>query len=171
MSNLLNLKFAGGLAQQWAALICLVCGVLLSTALYMEHVMGLNPCPLCMMQRLWVLIVGLIALGSLAHNPRWGIYPLIGALSACVGGGFSIKQLWLQSLPADQVPACGPDLAYMLEAFPLGDILLAMTSGTGDCAEVSWSFLGLSIPGWTLIGFIVLLTLCILQFRDAGNTN
>jgi len=119
--------------------------------------MGLTPCPLCMMQRLWIAIVGLTAYASLFHNPRWGIYPLIGCLAAMVGGGFSIRQLWLQSLPPDQVPACAPDLQYMLEVFPLSDVLIAMTSGTGDCAEVAWSLLGFSIPAWTLLGFLVLL--------------
>jgi len=102
------------------------------------------------------------------HNPRWGIYPLFGALAAVIGGGFSIRQLWLQSLPADQVPACGPDLQYMLEAFPLSDVLIAMTSGTGDCATVSWSLLGISIPGWVLLSFIALLLTCIAQLRQGS---
>ena len=127
--------------------------------------MGLAPCPLCMMQRLWIAIVGLIIYVSLLHNPRLGIYPLMGMLASLVGGGFSIRQLWLQSLPADQVPACGPDLQYMLEAFPLSDVLVAMTSGTGDCATVSWSLLGISIPGWVLAGFIALFVLCFAQLR------
>ena len=94
------------------------------------------------MQRIWLALTALFAYVSLAHNPRWGIYPLLGGLCTLVGGGFSIRQLWLQSLPKDQVPACGPDLTYMLEAFPLSEVLAAMTSGTGDCAEVSWSLLG-----------------------------
>lgn len=152
-------------AEHWAMAIVGISGGLLSIALFMEHVMGLAPCPLCMMQRLWVAVVGIVAYLSLWHSPRWGIYPLVTAIAAMVGGGFSIRQLWLQSLPADQVPACGPDLQYMLEAFPLSDILVAMTSGTGDCAEVSWSLLGLSIPAWTLIGFIVLLISAMAQLR------
>ena len=168
MSKQLDLSFPGGMPQQWAALTCLLSAGLLSIALFMEHVMGLNPCPLCMMQRLWILVVGLIALGSLVHSPRWGIYPLIGIVACVVGAWFSIKQLWLQSLPADEVPACGPDLAYMIDAFPLSDILLAMTSGTGDCAAVSWSLLGISIPGWTLAGFVALAIMCTLQFLAAG---
>jgi disulfide bond formation protein DsbB len=161
----MNLGFTQGLSQQWAVLITLVCGGMLCVALVMEHVMGLAPCPLCMMQRLWIAIVGLIIYASLLHNPRLGIYPLAGMLASLAGGGFSIRQLWLQSLPADQVPACGPDLQYMLESFPLADVLIAMTSGTGDCATVSWSLLGVSIPGWVLLGFIGLFALCFAQLR------
>ncbi|MEM9624576.1 MAG: disulfide bond formation protein B, partial [Pseudomonadota bacterium] len=157
-----------GAAQQWATLSCLLAGFLMTVALFMEHVMGLPPCPLCMMQRLWVIVVGLISYLALAHNPRWGIYPVLNIGACLVGGGFSIRQLWLQSLPVEEHPACGPDLQYMLEAFPLSDVLIAMTSGTGDCALVSWSLLGISIPGWTLIGFILLLIAAVNQFRLMG---
>jgi disulfide bond formation protein DsbB len=156
-------------AQQWAVVTCVIAGALLCIALFMEYALGLAPCPLCMMQRLWVAIVGLLAYTSLWHNPRWGIYPLVTGAAAAAGAAFSIRQLWLQSLPADQVPACGPDLQYMLEAFPLSDILIAMTSGTGDCATVAWSLLGISIPGWTLLGFMILFTGAVLQFRSAGH--
>ena len=100
--------------------------------------------------------------------PRWGIYPLLGGLCTVVGGGFSVRQLWLQSLPADQVPACGPDLTYMLEVFPLSEVLAAMTSGTGDCAEVSWSLLGFSIPGWLLLCFMALLAMNVMQIRQGS---
>ena len=155
-------------AERCELIICLACGALLSIALFMEHMMGLAPCPLCMMQRLWVAVVGLIAYASLLHSPRWGIYPLAGAVASLVGGGFSIRQLYLQSLPEDQVPACGPDLQYMLDVFPLSDVLVAMTSGTGDCAEVAWSFLGISIPGWALVGFAALLATCIAQLRQGS---
>ncbi len=161
----LDLGFSGSLPQQWATLSCLFAGGLMVVALFMEHIMGLAPCPLCMMQRLWVLVAGLISYISLLHNPRWGIYPLLSLCACVVGAGFSIRQLWLQSLPVEQHPACGPDLQYMLEAFPLSDLLIAMTSGTGDCAQVSWSVLGISIPGWTLVGFILLGVCAVNQFR------
>lgn len=163
----MNFGFHQGLAQQWAVLTCLLCGVFLSIALVLEHALGYNPCPLCMMQRLWVAVVGLLAYASLLHSPRWGIYPLLGILAAGVGSGFSIRQLWLQSLPPDQVPACGPDLQYMLDAFPLSDILIAMTSGTGDCANEP-PFLGFPIPGWMLIGFAMLIATNVIQLRQ-GN--
>ncbi len=163
----MNLEFRSGLAQQWAVITCILSGGFLCIALFLEHALGYNPCPLCMMQRVWVAIVGLIAYVSLLHNPRWGIYPLLAIIAAGVGSGFSIRQLWLQSLPADQVPACGPDLQYMLEAFPLSDILIAMTSGTGDCANEP-PFLGFPIPGWMLIGFVMLIVASFIQLRQ-GN--
>lgn len=153
-------------SEQWALAICIVSGGLLCIGLIMEHAMGLSPCPLCMMQRIWLALVGLTAYASLAHSPRWGIYPLVGCVFAIIGSGFSLRQIWLQNLPKDQVPSCGPDLAYMIESFPLSDLLAAMTSGTGDCAEISWSLLGLSTPAWLFAGFVVLLFGCVMQIRQ-----
>lgn len=149
-----------------AALIVAGTGFLLAGALIMEHVFQMDPCPLCLMQRVWFAIAGLLALAALIHSPRWGIYPLLTMLAALIGGGFSIRQLWLQSLPEDQVPACGPDMTYMLENFPLADVLAAMTRGTGDCAAVAWQF-GLTIPGWALVGFVAIFIVAAIQFRSA----
>ena len=154
--------------EQWALALVAMSGGVLFIALVMEHAFDMAPCPLCLMQRIWFFIAGACAFASLLHNPRFGIYPLCAALACIVGGGFSIRQLYLQSLPADQVPACGPDLAYMLEVFPLTDVLVAMTSGTGDCAEVVWSFLGLSIPGWALVGFVGMFVVAMLQLRSGA---
>jgi disulfide bond formation protein DsbB len=152
-------------SEQWALALVSFSGLTLVVALIMEYGFGLVPCPLCLMQRIWVFWAGLFAYVSLLHNPRWGIYPLMSIISSIIGGGFSIRQLYLQGLPEDEVPSCGPDLAYMIDAFPLADLLAAMTSGTGDCAKVSASFLGLSIPGWTLLAFIGLVILACFQWR------
>jgi protein dithiol:quinone oxidoreductase len=141
---------------------------LLFGALVLEHVFDLVPCPLCLMQRVWFFIAGLCVVAGLLHEPRWGIYPLLTPAGGLVGGGFAIRQLYLQSLPADQVPACGPDINYMFEAFPLSDVLAAMTRGTGDCAAVAGSFIGVPIPGWALLGFALVVVLAVLQLR-AGN--
>ena len=152
-------------SESWALCLVGLTGAMLFVALVMEHAFAMAPCPLCLMQRIWFFLAGAIAYASLLHNPRWGIYPLCSMIAALVGGGFSIRQLYLQSLPADQVPACGPDMAYMLEVFPLSDVLIAMTQGTGDCAEVAWSFLGLSIPGWALLAFATIIVVAVLQLR------
>lgn len=142
------------------------CGLLLVGALIAEHVFDFVPCPLCLMQRGWFFIAGLLAAIGLLHNPRLGIYPLLTMLAALVGGGFSIRQLWLQSLPADQVPACGASIDYMLQSgYPGAQILRAMTQGTGDCAAVDWQFLGLSFAGWALLGFIAIAAAAALQLR------
>jgi disulfide bond formation protein DsbB len=152
-------------SETWAATLLLMSGGLMFGALIMEHLFGMAPCPLCLMQRIWFFVAGAFAFASLVHRPKWGIYPSCSIVAACIGGGFSIRQLYLQSLPADQVPACGPDLAYMLDTFPLSDVLIAMTRGTGDCAEVSWSLLGLSIPAWALVGFAAIIIVAVRQFR------
>ena len=152
-------------SELWAVMLVASVGALLFAALIMEHVFGIAPCPLCLMQRIWFFVAGAFAFASLLHNPRLGIYPLCSMVAAVIGGGFSIRQLYLQGLPPDQVPSCGPDMSYMLEAFPLTDVLIAMTRGTGDCAEVAWSFLGISIPGWALVGFAALAVMAALQLR------
>lgn len=146
-------------------LVFLACVVLMAIAFYMEHVMGLAPCPLCMLQRAAVVAVGVVALVAALHNPagRLGvsIYAGLVFLLSAVGVGLAGRQLWLQSLPADQVPACGPSVDYLLEAFPLMDVVMIALQGTGDCAKVSWTFLGLSIPGWTFIAFVIFAALMV----------
>ncbi|HAR31238.1 MAG TPA: disulfide bond formation protein B [Gammaproteobacteria bacterium] len=141
-------------------------GLVLAIGQIMEHAFGHVPCPLCLMQRLWFLIAGLVAALALADDPRRPVWALLLALAALVGGAFSIRQLWLQSLPADQVPACTPPIDFMLQSgYPGMEIIRAMTSGTGDCAKVGWSLLGLSFAGWALVGFLALVALALLQHR------
>ena len=95
------------------------------------------------------------------------VYAVLALLPLAFGLAVGGRHLWLQSLPPEQVPACGPSIDYMIEAFPLGDVLAAMTQGTGDCAAVSWQFI-LTLPGWALVGFAAILVLSVLQIR-AGN--
>ena len=147
---------------RWAIVALLLAGGLVGGAQFMEHVLGLDPCPLCLMQRLWTLFAGAIVLVALLHTPRLGRYPALVLFCSIGGGAFSVRQLWLQSLPPDAVPACGPDMGYMLEVFPLSEILKAMTFGTGNCSEVTWSLLGISIAGWALFGFIAMATIAAL---------
>ncbi|MBS8241887.1 disulfide bond formation protein B [Marinobacter lipolyticus] len=149
--------------------IFVVCAALLGVAFYMEHVMGLEPCPLCWLQRFGFMGAGLVSLLAVLHNPRgFGIrvYGLLMALTAGAGLAVAGRQLWLQSLPEDQVPACGPSVDYMLDVLPLTEVLTTALRGTGDCAEVVWRFLGLSIPGWTAVFFsLVVITGLALAFR------
>jgi protein dithiol:quinone oxidoreductase len=141
---------------RWGLVTLLLAGGMVGGAQFMEHVLGLDPCPLCLMQRLWTMLAGAFVLIALWHSPRVRAYPVLALMCSIIGGGFSVRQLWLQSLPADAVPACGPDMAYMLDVFPMSQILKAMTLGTGNCAEVTWSLLGISIAGWALLGFIAM---------------
>ena len=138
----------------------------MGVALYMEHVMALEPCPLCIMQRVMVITTAIFALIGAIHGPgETGIrvYGGLCIISALAGAGLSGRQLWLQSLPEDQVPACGPSLDYLLDVFPLTEVFSMILSGDGTCAEVVWQFLGISIPGWTLIGFIGLIGIGLFQ--------
>lgn len=151
-------------SETFATLIVAGCGFLLCGALVLEYAFGMAPCPLCLMQRIWFALAGLIALAGLVHSTRWGIYPLLTMLAALAGGGFALRQLYLQSLPADQVPACGPDMTYLLENFPLSEVLALMTRGTGDCAEVTL-VVGLPIPAWALVGFVAVGVLAAAQLR------
>lgn len=143
-------------------LIFLVCAALLGVAFYMEHVMGLEPCPLCWLQRFGFMAAGAVSLLAAIHGPGSlgvRIYGFLLVVSAGAGLGIAGRQLWLQSLPADQVPACGPSVDYMLEVLPWMEVLKTALQGTGDCAEVVWRFLGLSIPGWTAV-FFTLVVIC-----------
>lgn len=148
--------------------IFLGCVSLLGIALYMENVMGLEPCPLCMTQRLFFAMAGLMALIAFIHNPKAlgrSVYGFVCAAFSFGGGGFAIRQIYLQHLPEDQVPACGPSLGYMIEVFPMSEVITAMLSGDGNCAEVAWQdpVIGMSIPEWSLVGFISLGCICVFQ--------
>lgn len=139
---------------------------LLLVALYMQYGMGLEPCALCITQRGFIVVIGVTGLIAWAHCPRsWGrwIYTGTGCLAAALGAAVAGRQLWLQSLPDDKVPACGPSLGYILDSFPLRDALAVLLRGDGNCAEVSWTFMSLSIPGWTLIAFIAFAALFLWQ--------
>ncbi|CUR45863.1 disulfide bond formation protein B [Alloalcanivorax xenomutans] len=147
-------------------LALLACVIAMASALYLQHVDGLEPCPLCIFQRIAVFAAMAILLVAFLHGPRGigvRIYAVLTALAALVGGGIAIRHLWLQSLPPDQVPGCGPGLDYMLDVFPLHDVLAQVLSGSGECAEISWTFLGLSIPGWSLVVFTGLLLFALVQ--------
>tara|TARA_B110000438_G_scaffold4353_1_gene4364 strand:- start:473 stop:979 length:507 start_codon:yes stop_codon:yes gene_type:complete len=146
------------------------CMFLMGAALFMEHMMHLEPCPLCIFQRVAVIAAGLIAISAALHNPaRVGIkvYGLLVVLASTVGSALATRQLYLQSLPEDQVPSCGPGLDYLLDVFPMQEVIQMVLVGDGSCAEVVWTLLGVSIPGWTLAGFIGLVTLGLFQaFRN-----
>lgn len=137
----------------------LACTAFIGVALYFEHVMGLEPCPLCMVQRLLIGALGLVFLVGAVHGPRGAgrrFYGLLSAAVAVVGAVVAGRHVWLQSLPPDQVPECGPGLEFMLETNTVAETLRKVLQGSGECAEVAWTFVGLSIPGWTLVAFCVL---------------
>jgi disulfide bond formation protein DsbB len=135
----------------------LVCVALMVTALIMQYTLKLEPCPLCIFQRVFVVALGIIALIAALHDPglAWRrVYGVLIVIFGVLGMLVAGRHVWLQNLPADQVPECGPGLAYMLDAFPLTEALSLVFRGSGECADVQWVFLGLTIPGWTLVIFI-----------------
>ena len=137
----------------------LACAGLLSYGYYLQYFRGLDPCPLCYVQRGFFYLVLGTCLVAAIHNPRRGGalgYGLLAALFASGGAAAASRQVWLQHLPADKVPQCGPDLFFMLENFPLGTTLQKLIQGTGECAQVDWTFLGFSIAEWSLAWFVVL---------------
>ena len=129
-------------------------------ALFLEHYLLLKPCLLCYAQRFCVYLLIFISLIAFLHKNQslffFRTYLTIASAIMLIGSSLSIRQLYLQSLPNDLVPTCGPDLEYLLETLPVLEVLLIAIKGDGNCAEVLWSFLGISIPGWLLIAFIVL---------------
>jgi protein dithiol:quinone oxidoreductase len=125
-------------------------------ALYTQYVGGLEPCPLCMSQRVFYILTGAIALIAALHNRHRGMYGILMTLSALAGAGVAGRQVWLQHLPPSEVPACGPSLEYMLQTLPFGDVLMRMLKGDGNCAVVDWQLLGLSMAEWSLLCFIAL---------------
>ena len=136
-----------------------VCAGLMGFALFAQHVLLLDPCPLCVFQRVAVISIGIIFLVAALHNPSGVgrfVYALLLALAAIGGGAVAGRHAWLQQLPPDQVPTCGPGLDYMLETLPFTEVLGKVFTGSGECAEIVWQFLGLSMPGWVLVWMVVL---------------
>lgn len=137
----------------------IACVLLVAYAYYLQFYEGLEPCPLCIFQRVAMAALGLVFLVAAVHDPRRTgarVYAVLLGLTAAIGAAVAARHVWLQNLPADQVPACGPGLDYMLDAFPLTETIRMVLRGSGDCAIIDWTFLGLSIPAWTLASFAVL---------------
>ena len=148
------------------------CVALMATALWLEHVEGLEPCPLCVLQRGAVIVLGVLMLAGAIHDPGTlgrRVYGVTVAIAAIAGAAVAGRHVWLQSLPPGEAPECGPGLEYMLGAFPLTEVIGMVLSGSGECAEVQWTFLALSIPEWTLLMFaaFALFGLALIAIRSA----
>ena len=143
--------------RPWFLFVALACAAMLAYGLYVQHMLFIDPCPLCVFQRLAFIWIGAVALLATIHNPRGigrRVYGGLLILGAAAGLTVSVRHLWLQSLPAEQVPDCGMGLNYMLETLPFTQVLAEVFRGSGECAEVDWVFLGLSMPGWTFLWYL-----------------
>ncbi len=141
----------------YAALLLISC-CLLGYGYYLQFIGGLEPCPLCIFQRVAYLGVLLVSLLAFLHGPagiRARIYSGMIAVCAVIGAGIAGRQVWLQHLPPDRVPECGPGLDFMLDVFPLTETVRMVFAGSGECAEVNWTFLNFSIAEWSLFWFVL----------------
>ena len=132
----------------------LVAAGLIAYALYTQYYLYLEPCPLCMWQRLFVVLLGVVFLAAAVHNPGAAAakaYAGLIALLALLGAAVSARHVWIQNLPPDQVPLCQQ---ISFGAMPFGRFLTESLRGTGECADKSWRLLGLTMPMWTLLCFI-----------------
>ena len=150
------------LAQAIASLMLIIIAVA-----YFENSLKLEPCYLCMTQRAFVIAIGIICAFAVVHNPTQRgqrIYATLSITMAIAGSYFSGKQLWLQSLPEDQLPACGIPVDYLFDSFSATEAIGMLLRGDGNCAEVQWQLMGLSMPGWVMVSFIGFATLGVMQF-------
>jgi disulfide bond formation protein DsbB len=137
----------------------LACAALMGYALYAQHVLGLEPCPLCSFQRVGVIALGVVFLVAALHNPRrWGagVYAVLIGLAALATIGVSARHLYVQSLPPGAVPSCGAPLDVLMQFTPLTEVIRKVLIGGGECQQVNWTFLGLAMPAWVLICALLL---------------
>lgn len=137
----------------------LVCTGLMGYAYYSQFHDGLEPCPLCIFQRIGVIALGVVFLAAFLHNPAGlssKIYGVLAFLAAAAGGSVSVRHIYVQHLPPYLAPPCGPGIGYLFQHLPLSKFLVRAFTGTADCSIVTWTFLGLSMPEWLLVFFVVL---------------
>lgn len=143
----------------------------LFASLYFQYGLGLQPCPLCLMQRFCVFLLLALLSGSIGTLRKARIFSFIQVVVSLAGLFFSLRQLWLQSLPAGKVPACMPGLDIMIHYFPWQTVARALFWGAGDCAEKTWSMLGISMPGWSAMYFLFMAVMSIILFMRTRTTN
>ena len=150
----------------------LSCVAMMGYALYAEYQLLLTPCPLCVLQRIAVTFTGILFLLAALHNPnnlKHYIYTTLIFITSIAGAGVAGWHVYLQNLPIDKVPSCGPGFDYLVGNFPLGDALLLIFSGSGECASTDWSFMMLSMPTWVVICCLGLAALNILAGLRLAN--
>ena len=138
----------------------LACVAMMSYAFYAERVLGFEPCPLCMFQRVGVVALGAAFLLAALHHPKSiggaRAYAVLIALTAAFPAFVAGRHVYIQGLPPGSVPACGASLDYMVEVFPLMTVVKKVLFGAGECQKIDWSFLGLSMPAWVLLAVVAL---------------
>ena len=139
------------------------CAALIALALYLQEHDGLEPCPMCILQRYAFILIGVVALAGAIHGPRGlalKVYGALVVLLSAAGGGVAMRHSWLQHFPP-KVETCGADLDFLMGNFPLSQALPKVFAGTGSCSTVDWTLLGLSIPEWAIVWFATFAALAI----------
>ena len=137
----------------------IACVALLAYALYAQYQLGLEPCPLCIFQRIGVAALGVVFLIAALHNPRGGgarVYAVLIAAAALTTLGVAARHLYVQHLPPGTLPSCGAPLEVMMKFLPVTELIRKVLTGSGECSEVTWRFLGLAMPAWVLISALIL---------------
>jgi len=156
----------------WLGLVA-SCGLLATAYFYFQLELELEACPLCMFQRACLVAFAVFCFIGIVLNPKKlgsKIIALGTVISSMLGLAIAGRQVWLQHLPADKVPECGPDLSFMLDAFPLTEVIHTVLKGSGECAEVQWQWLGFSMPEW-MVGVFTIMLLVSLRFLFAREKN
>jgi len=158
------------LSNRWLYLAgAAVIAALYGAALYLQHILRQEPCPLCMIQRFIFIAMFIVFIIAALHNPARNqvnnpgvnnlgakIYGAILTLLAISGVSVAGRHIWIQHLPKDEVPACGPGLEFMVSNFPMAEVLQELLHGSGECAAKGWTFLSLNIPEWSLVWYVLL---------------
>ena len=133
----------------------LFCSVLMGYALFAQYFLNLEPCPLCIFQRVSVIAMGMIFLACSLFEPKSNLAKFVSSTLFVISGAFGVgvasRHVWLQNLPSDQVPGCGPGLDFMMSTFPINEVFEMVFNGSGECANIDWSFLSLTMPAWVII--------------------
>ncbi|HIL45058.1 MAG: disulfide bond formation protein B [Candidatus Pseudothioglobus sp.] len=156
--------------RQIHLIVFLLVGALIGYAAYSIKILGLEACTLCITQQFFYCVIGVTSFVAFLHNPLGPLVRLYSGfifLCATAGAWIAGRQVWLQSLPEDEVPLCGPPLEYIIDVFPFSDVLNALFMGDGNCAEIPWQFLGLSMAGWSFIWFGVIIILSLLVIKKS----
>ncbi|MBI3221765.1 MAG: disulfide bond formation protein B [Nitrosomonadales bacterium] len=159
-------KLWQSISNRWLYLAAaLFVGGLMWFALYLQYVKHQDPCPLCMVQRVIFIAILVVYAAATLHGPKRiaeRVYAGLVVLLSVTGVAVAGRHIWIQNLPKDQVPACGPGLDYMLETMPMSNVLKELMHGSGECAAKGWTFMGLGIPEWSLLCYIGLAVWAIL---------
>jgi disulfide bond formation protein DsbB len=133
---------------------------MLIAVFYFQKHLGLEPCPMCIFQRVAMIATAAVLVAAALHGPRAGgrwVYAGLASLASGIGAAIAWRHVWLQGLPEDQRPACGPTLDYLMQMMPLQEVVTTILKGDGNCAKIDWTFLGQSIPFWTMMVFFGLI--------------